>query len=415
MAERQRARHKARAVKRPAKPAIDLKQENAALKRELAQALKQQRATARELQESLEYQTATSDVLKVISRSTFDLQPVLNTLVETAARLCHADVAHMRSREGEIYPSVASFAYSPEFETLARSQAVKPSRGTIAGRVALERRIVHVADIASDPEYEWHDVVSVGKVRTGLGVPLLREGEPVGVITLWRQRVEPFTERQIELVQTFGEQAVIAMENARLLGELRKRTDDLQESLEYQTATSDVLQVISRSTFDLQPVLDAVLATAARLCNADIAGLARRDGGVYRMAASYALPPDYEAFVRSQAFPPGRGTVTGRTALEGRVVHIADINADPDYAMPETISVGKIRTALGVPLTDWSCLARTPAGGAVHRAADRTGAHLRRPSGDRDREHATLDRAAGGAGAADRDRRGVAGHQFVTG
>src|SRR5215469_16012304 len=124
----------------------------------------------------------------------------------------------------------------------------------------------------------------------------------------------------------------------------------LNESLEYQTATSDVLKVISRSTFDLQPVLDTVLATAARLCVADIAGLARRDGEVYRMAASYALPPDYDDFVRSQPFLPGRGTVTGRTALEGRVVHIADISADPDYAMPETTSIGKIGTALGVPL-----------------------------------------------------------------
>ena len=149
-----------------------------------------------------------------------------------------------------------------------RQRTIVPGRDSIAGRVALEGRVVHVADIRADPDYALPEAVASGR-RTMLGVPLLREGAVLGTIDLARQRVEPYTERQIELVRTFADQAVIAMENARLLGELQARTRDLEESLEYQTATSDVLNVISRSTADVQPVLDTVVETAARLCGAD--------------------------------------------------------------------------------------------------------------------------------------------------
>src|SRR5262249_52650508 len=211
-------------------------------------------------------------------------------------------------------------------------------------------RFVHIPVLAEVAPPGAQSAVELAGTRTFLSVPLRKDDALLGYITSTRQEVRPFSDKQIALLENFAAQAVIAMENARLLNELQDRTRDLQESLEYQTATSDVLQIISRSTFDLQPVLDALVETASRLCDAGIAGLARRDGEVYRMAASYALPPDYDAFVRSQDFLPGRGTVTGRTALEGRVVHIADISADPDYAMPETTSIGKIGTALGVPL-----------------------------------------------------------------
>src|SRR6516164_189065 len=200
--------------------------------------------------------------------------------------------------------------------------------------------------------------------RSHIGVPLLRESELIGAISLSRKRVELFSERQIELVRTFADQAVIAMENARLLGELQARTRDLEEALEYQTATSDVLNVISRSTSDMQPVLDTVVKTAARLCSADLAMIAILEGEVYRPVSSSfsASEPEYWAIVRQRTIVPGRDSIAGRVLLEGRVVQIADIRADPDFALPETVGArirlsdktsrlhaGR-RTGLGVPL-----------------------------------------------------------------
>jgi PAS domain S-box-containing protein len=226
-----------------------------------------------------------------------------------------------------------------------------PGRDSIAGRASLERRTIHVDDLAVDPDYVDRGTVAVGGVRTALGVPLMREDEPIGVIFLGQQRVRPFSPRQIELVRTFADQAVIAMENARLLGELQARTRDLEESLEYQTATSDVLNVISRSTSDVQPVLDTVAETAARLCGADTGSITIREGEVYRYVASSlsASEPEHWAVLRQRTIVPGRESIAARTALEGRVVQIADVLADPDFAVPETVAAG-YRTILGVPL-----------------------------------------------------------------
>jgi GAF domain-containing protein len=304
----------------------------------------------RDLQESLEYQTATSDVLKVISRSGAELESVLRTLVETAARICHAENANIFRLEDDRLRVAAWFGFNdPEMRNFVVRNPFALDRSTLTGRAALDRRIVHVEDVENDPDYSI-ELRRRGHYRTALAVPLLREDTLLGAIGLTRSRVEPFTEKQIALVTTFADQAVIAIENARLLGDLQGRTRDLQESLEYQTATSDVLRVISRSTVDLQSVLDTLVETAARLCGADMADIATRDGDVYRVRASYAVSPEWNAFVRTLSLRPGRDTLTGRALLERQVVQIADITTDREYKLPEAVTVGNIRTGVGVPL-----------------------------------------------------------------
>jgi two-component system, NtrC family, sensor kinase len=248
-------------------------------------------------------------------------------LTESAARLCAADMAFVSRRDGDEFRYLTAVGSTPETtadaihyqKAVLEARRFAIGRETITGRVLLEGRALQIADVASDPEYKIPETLTVAKTRTLLGVPLMREAEPVGVMSFARQRVEPFTEQQIELVKTFADQAVIAIENARLLNELR-------ESLQQQTATADVLKVISRSTFDLPKVLNTLLDSAVSLCEADKGQILRpTKGPSYYSAASYGHAPDYEEHMQGQSFAPGRGGVVGRVLLEGKSVQIPDV------------------------------------------------------------------------------------------
>ena len=246
-----------------------------------------------ELRELLQQQTATADVLKVISRSTFDLQTVLDTLVELAARLCEADLAAIGRPHGSEYKFLATYGQSPEVRAYSETHAIPLDRGSVSGRTILERRVIHVADVLADPEYtnsEAQEAQKITGTRTALGVPLLREGTPIGAISLLRRTVRPFTDKQIELVTTFADQAVIAIENVRLFDEVQARTRELTELLEQQTATSEVLQVISSSPGELEPVFKKMLENAARICEAAFGAMHRYDGE-FVLSGSFAQCP----------------------------------------------------------------------------------------------------------------------------
>ena len=305
-----------------------------------------------ELRESLQQQTATADVLKVISRSTFDLQTVLNTLVESAAQLCEADRAAIHRRVGEDYPFVASHGFPLEFEEFMRGRPFAPEKDTAFGRAILEAATVHFPDIeavpaSSDAVQHWRQI---GGYRTVLAVPLMREGGVVGAVVLTRSTVSPFSDKQIELVETFADQAVIAIENVRLFDEVQARTRELSESLEQQTATADVLKVISRSTFDLQAVLQTLLESAARLCDANMGTFTRKIGTAFFRTVTYGYTPKLLEMMKDVPVEPTRRTLAGRVLLEGKAIHISDVQLDADYDWPEARKLAGFRTILGVPL-----------------------------------------------------------------
>ena len=312
--------------------------------------LNELRQRTEDLSESLQQQTATADVLKVISRSTFDLEVVLKTLVESAGRLCEADMGAMARPSGDAFYHVVGFGFAPGYDEYMRKVPLERGRGSVVGRVIAEGKVVHVTDVRTDPEFTITEAAKIGDTRTVLGVPLLREGTTIGVIVMTRRLVRPFTDKQIDLVTSFADQAVIAIENVRLFDEVQARTRELSVSLEYQTATADVLNVISRSPSELQPVLDAIVQTAARLCSAEYAFIARYLDGKCYLVAGNQVEADHIKYLADRPVAVDRGSVTGRVVLERRTIHVPDVLADPEFDQFEWQRVGRQRTVLGVPL-----------------------------------------------------------------
>ena len=353
-------------------------------------------ARTRELQELLEYQTATSDVLGVISRSPTEVQPVFDAIVASAARLCEAEFSAVTQLDGELLHLVAVSNMSPE-ETQAYQSLFprSPNRGFVVGRAFVDGVPVQVEDVTIDPDYDPKTLEVLQRAapyRTYLGIPILRHGVPIGTIGLGRRQVRPFTSRQIELVQTFADQAVIAIENTRLFKQVQARTRELSESLEYQTATSDVLGVISRSPSQIQPVLDTIVETAGRLCDAHDAIILLREDEWLKIAAHRGpIPVD---FVK---WPIGRNWTAGRSVVDRKQVHVHDLAAAGDE-FPEghamSLRLGH-RTILSTPLLRedeaiGTLVIRRDRGAAVLREANRAAPDLCRPGGDRHRERAAV-------------------------
>ena len=303
--------------------------------------------------EALEQQAATIEVLKVMSASPGDPQPVFDLIVRQAQAQCDSASAALYEFDGMIHcRSFASGVLSSDDIEAYLRQFPMPLEQTSNHALIVsirDRRIVHVRD--TNAAEEVSTISRDQGVRSAIVVPLITPHGAAGCIALSELRAGGYSDAQIALLQTFAEQAVIAIRSAETYRALQARTTDLQESLEYQTATGDVLKVISQSTFDLPPVLETLLETAARLCNADLGAIAIREGDVYRMAASYnPTTPEYDAFFRGRLMPADRGSVTGRTVLEGRIIHVADVTADPEFALVEAVKLGGARTVLGVPL-----------------------------------------------------------------
>jgi GAF domain-containing protein len=309
-----------------------------------------------QLNEALAREAATGELLQVISRSDFDLQAVLDTLTKSAAQLCEAELASIYRPKGDAYYWATSYGYPPQLGDYMKNYPMTPGRGTAVARVLLEGKTVQISDALADPDYSNPEAQKLGGYRALLAVPLLREKTVIGVISLARKHPRPFTEKQIALVQNFAAQAVIAIENTGLLNELRQRTDDLSESLEQQTATSEVLKVISNSPGELEPVFQTMLKNAVRICQAKFGFLWRAERGEFRAVALHNLPPalrdrrQRQGAIRFDSYTP-----IGRAVSTKRAVHIPDISLDPAYArgfppLVELAQIGGGRTMLVVPM-----------------------------------------------------------------
>jgi GAF domain-containing protein len=314
-------------------------------------------ASNRELTTALDQQTATSDILRVISSSPTDVQPVFDTIVRSAVRLCDGLFSALFRFDGELIHHVAQHNYTPKaLEEARRLYPARPSRGQGSGRAVLERAVVNIPDIERDLEYQDLALPRAIGFRSGLFVPMLREGVPLGVIAVARAEPGPFSDNEIELLKTFADQAVIAIENVRLFKELEARNDDLTESLEQQTATADILRVISASPTEVQPVFEIIAERAMKLCEAEAGVVSRLDGELIHLAAIHGwTPEDTEAVRRAHPMLLNAESVTARTIRNRAVVHIQDVLADPLYehralALKDTALAARYRLALGVPM-----------------------------------------------------------------
>src|SRR5262249_4546545 len=286
---------------------------------------------------------------KVISRSTFDLQTVLNTLVESAARLCEADKGVIYQRDNELYRFAANYGFSRQFEEFAKQNPVAPGRGTIIGRVALEGKTVHIPDVLADPEYTATDYQRLGGYRSDLAVPLLREGVPIGVFALTRPIVKPFTEKPIELVATFADQAVIAIENVRLFDEVQARTRELAHSVEGLQALGEVTQAVN-STLDLETVLSTIVAKAVQLSGTEGGAIYVFDEleQLFRLRATYGFSQDLVAAVQDQHL--GASDAIRQATQVRQPQEIADIRDEPPSPVREIAVRAGYRARLIVPL-----------------------------------------------------------------
>jgi GAF domain-containing protein len=319
-------------------------------------------ARTRDLSESLQQQTATADVLKVISRSTFDLKAVLTTLVQSARDLCNAPQGMVLMRDGEVYRTAMQLGYPPEFEQYILANPVLPNPHSGAGRAAFTGQVAHFPDVLADPEYRLSEGQRLGGYRALLSIPLLREGEVVGVFSLGRTEPDPFSQRQIELVQTFADQAVIAIENVRLFDEVQAKTRDLTEALTYQTGSSNILKVIASSPTDVGPVLQAIADSACELCEANDAIVHLRDGDYLRYRAHHGqIPFGFEKLPDSKGaipfgvekLPINRSWVTGRSVVDKAPIHVHDVLSAEGDDFPEAQRLARrqgTRTILSVPL-----------------------------------------------------------------
>ena len=310
----------------------------------------------RERDEALQQQAATAEALKVISRSTFDLQTVLDTLIESATKLCAADKGAIFQRHVEFLRLTANYRMPPEAVQYLAEHPLRADRSTVTGRALVEGRAIHVADVASDPEYGAAGFSVVGGYRTVLGVPLVRDGTIIGIFGLTRDKANPFTEKQIELVTTFADQAVIAIENSRLFEAEQQRSRELSESLKQQTATSEVLQVISSSPGDLQLVFEAMLEKAVRVCEAKFGSLYRWDGDALQLVATHNMPPEFVEYRRRSPFRPSPKTAAARMVASKAVVHVVDVTAEQAYIVQSdphyvaAVELGGSRTVMAVPM-----------------------------------------------------------------